>query len=245
MVRLLLIALLGFLVFVVLKYILAKKNLTHKQFSSIYLIIVFGLLLLFLGVTGRLHPLFALAGAIIPFLLRYAPLILRGLQLASIFKSLRTAKTNTASPPPQTSEISSKFIHMTLFHETGAMEGTVLEGQFKNTNLSQLEISQLKELLKELESDADSQNLLTAYLDREHDGWQSKGDRSTSAPSYNNEMSEPQALAILGLDNEATKEDVIQAHRRMMQRVHPDRGGSTYLATKINAAKDLLIKTRS
>jgi hypothetical protein len=125
------------------------------------------------------------------------------------------------------------------------MEGTVLEGQFKNRDLSQLEINQLKELLKEVEDDADSMNLLTAYLDREHGEWQSKADRATSSPSNNNEMSEPQALEILGLNNDATKEDVIQAHRRMMQRVHPDRGGSTYLATKINAAKDLLTKIRS
>ena len=245
MVRLLIIVVLGFSVFVALRFILAKKKLTVKQFSSIYLMTIFGLILLFLGVTGRLHPLFALGGAIIPFVLRYAPLFLRGLQLASVFRSLRNATRNTASPPPKTSEISSRYIHMTLFHDTGVMEGTVLEGQFKNRDLSQLEINQLKELLKEVEDDADSMNLLTAYLDREHGEWQSKADRATSSPPYNNEMSEPQALEILGLNNEATKEDVIQAHRRMMQRVHPDRGGSTYLATKINAAKDLLTKIRS
>ena len=57
-------------------------------------------------------------------------------------------------------------------------------------------------------------------------------------------MSESQALDILGLKEDAIKEDIIQAHRRMMQKVHPDRGGSTYLATKINAAKVLLIKIR-
>ncbi|HIL84802.1 MAG TPA: molecular chaperone DnaJ, partial [Pseudomonadales bacterium] len=58
------------------------------------------------------------------------------------------------------------------------------------------------------------------------------------------DMSESQALDILGLKEDATKEDIIQAHRRMIQKVHPDRGGSTYLATKINAAKVLLIKIR-
>ncbi len=57
-------------------------------------------------------------------------------------------------------------------------------------------------------------------------------------------MSESQAIDILGLKDDATKEDVIQAHRRMMQKVHPDRGGSTYLATKINAAKEILVKIR-
>jgi DnaJ-class molecular chaperone len=39
----------------------------------------------------------------------------------------------------------------------------------------------------------------------------------------------------------ASKEDVIKAHKRLMQRLHPDRGGSDYLAAKINAAKDKLV----
>ena len=108
---------------------------------------------------------------------------------------------------------------------------------------SQLEPDQLKELLSEIDNDADSSNLLTAYLDREYEGWQSGEERAESVSS-NGDMSESQALDILGLKDDATKEDIIQSHRRMIQKVHPDRGGSTYLATKINAAKDLLIKIR-
>ena len=74
-----------------------------------------------------------------------------------------------------------------------------------------------------------------------------RGDQAKSAQNHfqsSEEMSESQALDILGLKEDAIKEDIIQAHRRMMQKVHPDRGGSTYLATKINAAKVLLIKIR-
>ena len=132
---------------------------------------------------------------------------------------------------------------MVLFHDTGMMDGTILEGQFKNTKLSQLELRRLKELLREIGNDADSSNLLTAYLDREHEAWRS-GEESTELSSSSGNMSESQAIDILGLKDDATKEDVIQAHRRMMQKVHPDRGGSTYLATKINAAKEMLIKIR-
>jgi hypothetical protein len=222
---------------------LAKKNLTVRQFFSIYIATLFGLILLFLGATGRLHPLFAVFGAVFPFLLRSVTLIMRGAQFASVFRSLKAAMGGTVGPPPQTSEISSRYIHMVLFHDTGMMEGTVLEGKFSRAKLSQLELDQLKELLREINNDADSANLLTAYLDREHETWR-PGEARTESFSSNDDMSESQAFDILGLKDDATKEDIIQAHRRMMQKVHPDRGGSTYLATKINAAKDLLIKIR-
>jgi hypothetical protein len=175
--------------------------------------------------------------------MRSATLLMQGAQFAAVFRSLKAAMGGNVGPPPQASEISSRYIHMVLFHETGMMDGTVLEGQFSRAKLSQLELDQLKELLREIGSDADSANLLTAYLDREHEGWQAGEERAESFSS-STDMSESQALDILGLKDDAVKEDIIQAHRRMMQKVHPDRGGSTYLATKINAAKDMLIKIR-
>ena len=54
-------------------------------------------------------------------------------------------------------------------------------------------------------------------------------------------MSTEQAREVLGLKPGCTKEDIILAHRRMMQKVHPDRGGSDYLASQINTAKDVLL----
>lgn len=198
-------------------------------------------MLLFLAATGRLNPLYAMFGAVFPFLLRSAPLIMRGAQFASVLRAMKTAMGANVGPPPQTSEISSRYIHMILFHETGMMDGTILEGQFKGTKLSQLELDQLKELLREIGNDTDSSNLLKAYLDREHEAWRPDEARAETF-SGSDEMSASQALDILGLKDDATKEDIVQAHRRMMQKVHPDRGGSTYLAAKINAAKDVLTK---
>ena len=72
---------------------------------------------------------------------------------------------------------------------------------------------------------------------------QKKQANSSSSPPPRNKqnMSKDEALEVLGLQPDYNKEDVIQAHRRMMQKVHPDRGGSDYLAAQINRAKDTLL----
>jgi MFS family permease len=55
------------------------------------------------------------------------------------------------------------------------------------------------------------------------------------------DMSRTLALEILGLDEGATREDIIEAHRRLIQKLHPDRGGNDYLASQINLAKSVLL----
>ena len=55
-------------------------------------------------------------------------------------------------------------------------------------------------------------------------------------------MTRELALEILGLKGEPDRDEIIKAHRTLMQRMHPDRGGSDYLAKKINQAKDFLLK---
>ena len=54
-------------------------------------------------------------------------------------------------------------------------------------------------------------------------------------------MSAAEALQVLGLEPGASREEITAAHKKLMQRIHPDKGGSSYLASRINQAKDLLL----
>ena len=168
LIRLILIIVIAFVIYALMRLFLRKRKLNIRQFFAIYLATLTGLLLLYLGVTGRLHPLFALLGALLPIAARFMPWIGRGMQAMGLYRMYRN------------------------------MRGQA--GQTGQTN-------------------------------------------QTGQPD-NTQMTEAQALEILGLDDSATWEDIVDAHRRMMQKMHPDRGGSTWLAARLNAAKDLLEKHR-
>lgn len=247
MARLILLFVVALIVFATLRLVLRKRRLSVGQFFAFYIATLLGLLLLFLGVTGKLHPLFALLGAGLPLLTRLMPWIGRGMQMANLYRMFRNLgrQTNPAgAATPGTSEITSRYLHMVLDHDTGTMDGRVLKGRLEGESLSRLALPQLMQLLQECSADADSTNLLRAYLDREHAGWQEKTGSDSGPHPDDPEMSEAQALDILGLDDKASYDDIVRAHRRIMQKIHPDRGGPTYLAAKINAAKDLLTKIR-
>jgi DnaJ-domain-containing protein 1 len=116
--------------------------------------------------------------------------------------------------------------------------------------LSQLSVHDLLELLAQCRaSDAQSAAVLEAYLDRVHgDAWREHTgpdpDSEQRAPHSDGAMSEEQACDILGVPASADHEEVVAAHRRLMQKLHPDRGGSTYLAAMVNQAKDRLLQRR-
>jgi DnaJ-domain-containing protein 1 len=133
---------------------------------------------------------------------------------------------------------------MTLNHDSGDINGEVLSGQFAGKTLDQLELDALLQLLGECQDDEESVALLQAYLDRVYgDDWQQQaGDQArqqTASPS--GEMSRDEALQVLGLSDGASEDEIVEAHRRLMQKLHPDRGGSSYLAAVINQAKDTLL----
>ena len=201
-----------------------------------------------LAATGRLHWLVAAGAAIFPFLrrgfsvLRFWPLLQRLMPLAGqAFASRQTHAAGTGpGSGPEESKVETAELRMTLHHASGRMDGGVLAGSFAGRSLSDLALEELRSLRATL-SDADSVRLLDSYLERHHPGWDAAGggDRDSAAPE--GEMTAARALEVLGLDEGASEEQVIEAHRRLIQKLHPDRGGSTYLAATLNEAKRVLL----
>jgi hypothetical protein len=144
----------------------------------------------------------------------------------------------------QCSRVATSLLAMELDHDTGRMSGTVLLGPLKGRLLSSLTDAELKAFhLQCTKVNDQSRALFEAWLDRSKAGWREAwqtGSRGNgAAPSST--MSRAEALAVLGLKEGASAEDIRTAHRRLMKEFHPDRGGSDYLAAKINQAKDVLL----
>jgi hypothetical protein len=216
-------------------------------------------LVLLAVLTGRLNPIFAALAAAVPVLIRVMNLLQTLPALHRLLQSLGLvgpgpapgagAGGATGGGSGQRSSIRTRYLDMSLDHDSGAMDGEVLEGPFAGERLSRLSLSQLLRMLELYQdSDARSAAVLTAYLDREHgDEWRDAaaaggtGGRQTGGAPTARGMSKDDAWSILGLEPGASADTIRAAHRRLMQRLHPDRGGSDYLAAQINAAKDLLL----
>jgi len=249
-VRTLLILIAIVIVLLILRSLAKRSTLNVKKLGRQLLLILAGGLFLFLLATGRLHWLFAVGAASLPVLYRLLPLLRYVPLLRGLYRRYQSSQQGaTGAGVGQTSTVQSTYLRMVLNHDTGDMDGEVLEGQFKGQWLHELKLDQLLLLLSECQHDQDSQALLMAYLDRQHENWREEvadqtqyeeRQRSETSPGAG-KMSLQEAYEILGLDARATDKEIIQAHRRLMQKVHPDHGGSTYLAAKINLAKDVLL----
>jgi DnaJ domain len=148
----------------------------------------------------------------------------------------------------QTSTVATAFLRMTLDHDTGSMSGTVLRGHFSGMRIEELGPADLLALLRECRAeDEEGARLLEAYLDRLHPDWREElageraGGSGGAARPTSADVSVEEAYAILGLAPGADAEAIKEAHRRLMVKLHPDHGGSDYLATKINRARDVLL----
>jgi len=205
--------------------------------------IALALVILLLVLTGRAPWLAAVFAALLPFV-RGLLSLLGGIPgLKRVLAGTGAGKAKPGPSSGQTSTVESKYIRMTLNHDSGDIDGEVLIGKFQGRRLDQLSFDDLLQLLHECRDDEESVALLQAYLERMHaERWQNReGDEQRQASSPAGNLSHAEALQVLGLEDGAGKAEIIEAHRRLMQKLHPDRGGTAYLAAKINQAKDVLL----
>jgi len=203
---------------------------------------VLGLLALFLLLTGR----FALGAP----LAAGALALLRRWQMPSFPWGRGGAGPRGAG---RTSEVQTAYLRMTLEHDSGAMRGTVLRGAFAGSELDTMTQERVLELREACRiEDPESVPLLESYLDRRFGaewrgrnaggaGGEGASRRAEPPPARSGRMGRAEALEVLGLAEDADAEKVRDAHRRLMVKLHPDKGGSDYLAAKINEAKDVLL----
>jgi hypothetical protein len=145
----------------------------------------------------------------------------------------------------QRSRVNSAFLEMELDHDTGAMRGRVIAGQHAGKALDALDLATLTGLLVDI--DEESRALLVAYLDRREPSWRDHAQSDAAAgagraATSRGKMTEEEAYQILGLQPGASAEEIGRAHRTLMKKLHPDQGGTTYLAARVNAAKDVLLR---
>ena len=186
----------------------------------------------YMTVTGRIAYAALIAAGLLPMLLRAR-------RIAQAARSFR------GPSPGQSSDVETVYLRMSLDHDTGELQGTVLEGPFRGRLVDELSLEELLALLRDCRvNDAESAELLESYLDRVHGPEWRGGDSGAHAggnASDGQAMTVDEAYEILGVRRGADADEIRDAHRRLMLKIHPDQGGSTYLAAKINQAKDFLL----
>lgn len=159
---------------------------------------------------------------------------------------MRRAPKPTAS---RHSTVRTAALEMDLDHGTGALEGLVLVGRHEGKMLGSMGLAELRQLYRELPGDPESRQLLETYLDGRFPIWredaQANGGEWLGVPPGSGAMTKEEAYKILGLEAGAAATDVRKAHRRLMQRLHPDLGGTSFLAARINEAKDVLLSNHN
>lgn len=147
----------------------------------------------------------------------------------------------------QSSAVRTEWIALELDHMTGEMDGEVLKGNHAGARLSAMTREALVALFNESSADGETRRLLETYLDRRFgNAWrqaEQAQSQSRSEPRSRNDsaMSRAEAYRVLGLEQGASDDEIRAAHRKLMLQNHPDKGGTSYLAAKINEAKDVLL----
>ena len=146
--------------------------------------------------------------------------------------------------PGQASRVRSQYLDMSLDHDSGELSGRIVDGPDAGRSLDEFDLAQLMAMSAGF--GAESVALLESYLDRRFPAWRqnAQGDAAGGQrrAATSGKMTDEEAYQILGLQPGAGRDDISRAHRALMKKLHPDQGGSTYLAARVNEAKDTLLR---
>lgn len=211
----------------------AAQIAKHARFGGIALLVGLAGLLLLTGRVGAMSQVISLASQ-----------AMRGRNMfrgrPAGFDDVN-ARSSQGGPAIRT-----RYLQMQLDEGSGAISGSFIAGPWSGQDLEQLPQAELVGALDMMRDDGESVRLLEAYLDRTFAGWREDHDQGTrrdgAGTSDTSGMGHDEAYEVLGLEPGADAEAIRTAHRRLMGTIHPDRGGSTYLAAKVNLAKEVLLK---
>ena len=228
--------------------------MTYMFYTVVAALLLAGLAALFVRMDARqlaivmrfAVPVLLTATGIVLTILGRASVAFGLFGLAAILFARARARSRGTRSRNQTSHVRTAALEMELDLDTGAMNGLVLAGRYEGQELNDLDEEDLLSLYRELQQDPESTQVLEAYLDRRmptwRDGFETNTDDGLGAAPTSGPMTKEEAYEILGLSAGATEAEIREAHRRLMKRVHPDTGGSVFLATRINEAKDVLLR---
>lgn len=245
-IRLLLLFLLGVFFAAVLRLLWLRYRPDPRQLLLAGGIAAGLLVILALVAMGRLHWIAAVLATALPFAVK----LLGTLGLMRLLQRLGGGPTpfpgggpTTGPDPHRASQVATRFLRMELRHASGELEGHILEGPHAGRTLAELTLSEQLDLLRHYTKvDPDSARLLETWLDRTHGSdWRQDARTGGDTPGGAT-LSRAEALKVLNLKEPVDREQIVRAHRRMMQKFHPDHGGSEDLAARINAAKERLLE---
>ncbi|MEQ8514847.1 MAG: DnaJ domain-containing protein [Chromatocurvus sp.] len=190
-----------------------------------------------LTLAGKMHWVGAALTGLLVIMRQSLPLLLRVFPMLAQWRQQRAQAGSGKS-----STVTTRILAMYLNHESGALSGEVLQGPFAQWRLDEMDRGQLDDLREYcLREDPESVQLLDSYLEQRFPDEEPAAAGSTGGNVDGGSMNRREAMQILGIDDEASRDEIVAAHRKLMQKLHPDRGGSDYLAAKINEAKDFLL----
>lgn len=211
-------------------------RLAGKIIVSAILLAAGGAAVYFLAASRGIGTLMFIAAFLLPMLMR--------------MRAARQFFRNLGGPSKgKSTDVETRFLRMSLDHDSGILDGTVLEGAYRGRRLGEMTPEELMELLRECRvADEQSATVLEAYLDRVYGAsWRdgetqegANGGERRSSP-WGSGMTHAQAREVLGVGPGASDDEIRDAHRREMMKHHPDHGGTDEQATRINQAKDLLL----